>query len=269
MSPSALAAAALAVFRRDLTIFLSYRTRALSVSLAGIVGITIFYYVSRLVRTSVIGSPDDYYGYVTVGLVVLGIVAAALGGPSATLRQEMLTGTFERLVVSPLGALLAVVAMAAFPVALATFSGLVTYGFAVVVFGLPVAWATIGLAVPVGALGVLAFLPFGLALAAATVVTKQAQAAAGLVVTVIALVAGVYFPPSLLPGWIEWLSKVQPLTPLLELMREVVVGGGPDGGGPTDALRLLAFAAVALPLSALLLRRAILAGRRRGTIVEY
>ena len=56
-------------------------------------------------------------------------------------------------------------------------------------------------------------------MAAAVVVFKQTNAGATFIVTGVTLLAGVYFPVALLPGWIEWASDVQPFTPALDLLR--------------------------------------------------
>jgi ABC-type uncharacterized transport system permease subunit len=84
----------------------------------------------------------------------------------------------------------------------------------------------------------------------------------------VALVAGVFFPVALLPDWIEWTSEVQPLTPALDLLRHLVVGTPIDSvWEPT--VRLVAFTAVLLPPSILVLRTCLRHAQRQGTVLEY
>jgi ABC-type multidrug transport system permease subunit len=68
------------------------------------------------------------------------------------------------------------------------------------------------LIVPVGLLGAFSFAPFGVLFLAAVLLAKQAISGATFVVAVISLIAGMYFPVSLLPAWIRWSSDVQPFT---------------------------------------------------------
>ncbi|MGI8727014.1 MAG: ABC transporter permease [Solirubrobacterales bacterium] len=110
--------------------------------------------------------------------------------------------------------------------------------------------------------------PLGLVVVAVGLLIKQAAGVVGFLVTGIALVAGLYFPVALLPGWIEWISAVQPVTPAVELMRELIIGRS-DGSILGHIARLTAFAAVMLPPAVWILTRALLASRRRGTTVEY
>jgi ABC-type uncharacterized transport system permease subunit len=133
---------------------------------------------------------------------------------------------------------------------------------------MPVEWTTLPLALPAAVLGYVAFLPFAILLTAAVFVFKRVGAGVGLLVTCLSLVAGVLFPVALLPGWIEWLSEVQPLTPALELTRHLVVGSPVDSVWE-PVLRLLAFIAVLLPISIALLQACLRYAQRHGTVLEY
>ena len=74
-------------------------------------------------------------------------------------------------------------------------------------------------------------------LAAIVLLVKQTNAGAGLVVTGISLVAGLYFPVSLLPDWIQWASNVQPFTPAVDLLRYLLIGTPLEGSAMADLLK--------------------------------
>jgi ABC-2 type transport system permease protein len=183
-------------------------------------------------------------------------------------RQELVAGTFERVLVSPFGAVASTASMLWFPFFLSMFSGLVMLVFAGLVFGLPVHWSTAWQAIPIALLGTLAFSSFGLLFAAATVAFKQATGTAW-VIAGISLVAGIYFPVALLPDWIRWVSDVQPFTPAVDLLRHALVDYPLDDPAWLDLARVAGFALVLVPLSLWLLGVAIRFGQRRGTIAEY
>ena len=265
----ALVTAAGAIFKRDLLMFTSYRTRLFSTLFSMAVSLVLFYYVSRLVRSEAIGTPDDYYAFVVVGLIIFGVLTSTMSTPVATLRAELQAGTFERMVLSPFGPVRAIASLLLFPLALSLAIGVLSLVFAGVVFGLDLRWSTAPLALPVAALGALSFAPFGLAMAAAVVVFKQTNAGATLVITAMTLLAGVYFPVSLLPDWIQWASDVQPFTPAVDLLRNLLVGTPLSHPAAAEVAKLAGFAVLTLPLSVLLLRAALRHARRRGTIIEY
>jgi ABC-2 type transport system permease protein len=265
----ALLHAGAAVVRRDLRLAMSYRGRFFTQLLGTFFSLTLFYYISRLVRVASFGSPDQYYSFAVVGLIILQVLNSTLISPPVSLRSELLAGTFERVVISPFGPRGTIAAMLVYPFLYALVTGLVMLVFAGIVFGVHLAWATLPLAVPVAVLAMLAFAPFGLMLLAAVLVAKQATAGTTWIVAGISLISGLYFPVSLLPGWIEWLSNVQPFTPAVELLRHLLVGTSLPHPAWLDLVKLAGFAAVLLPIAMWVVGQAVRVSRRRGTIIEY
>jgi ABC-2 type transport system permease protein len=224
--------------------------------------------VSRLVSSKHVGSPDEYYAFVVVGLIIFGVLTSTLSTPVATLRAELQAGTFERMVLSPFGAVRSIASLLLFPLALALVVGVASLIYAALVFGLDLRWSTVPLAILAAGLGALAFAPFGLLMTALVVLFKQTNAGATLVITGVTLLAGVYFPVTLLPDWIEWASEVQPFTPAVDLLRNLLVGTDLRDPAAILLLKLFGFTALTLPLSLVCLRAAVARSRRQGTIIE-
>lgn len=259
--------AAAAFARRDLQVLLSYRTRAITSNLEGLFGLFLFYYIARLVHGGRFGTPQQYFAFVVVGMVVFTIVQSALAIPAA-FRQELIAGTFERLVLSPFGATAAVLALMVFPIVYALIRGALVLVFATTLFGLHLDWHTAIDALPLGVLGALAFAPLALVFTAAILIFKQAPGQ-GAVLGIIAFVSGLYFPVSLLPGWISWISEVQPFTPSVELMRHVLVDYPLGGDAAGMLLKMVGFAVIGIPVGTWLVAAAGRFARHRGTITEY
>ncbi len=258
-----------AVVRRDLQIAMSYRVPFLSGLISVFFSLTLFYYVSRLVTVSAFKSPDDYYAFAVIGLIILQILYSTLQTPPQTLRTELVAGTFERMAISPFGPVGSAMAIIVFPFVYALVTGMVMIAFSGVVFGVEIEWATLPLAIPLSILAGLSFAPFGLALLGVVLVAKQAMAGTTWIVAGITLVSGIYFPTELLPGWIEWVSEVQPFTPGVDLLRNVIVGTPLRNSAWWDLARLVGFAAVLMPLSGLVVHKAVQMSRRSGTLIEY
>lgn len=259
--------AAAALFWRDVLVFKSYRWRLLTENLGIVFSLALFYYLSRLVHVPAFDSPDAYFAFVVVGLLILQVMQSTLRLPGQ-IRQELVAGTFERIVVSPFGAVGGIVAFLLFPIVYALVLATLTLLIAALVFGLPVAWGTAALAWPVALLGCLCFAPLALGFGAATVRFKQAPGTA-YVLAVISLVAGLYFPVALLPDWIEWASSAQPFTPAVDLLRHLLAGLPLQGSLWIELSKLTGFALLSIPVGVLLVNRAVDSGRRRGTITEY
>jgi ABC-2 type transport system permease protein len=261
--------AGVAVLRRDLQIRISYRIGFFTQWLGAFFSLTLFYYISRLVRVRPFSSADAYYAFAVVGLIILQVLNSTLHSPPGLLRQEMVAGTFERIVLSPFGPVSALASMLLFPFLNALINGLVMLGFASLVFGVSVQWSTASLVIPLAVIGGLAFAPFGLLLMAVVLLVKQAVSGTTWIVAGISLIAGLYFPVTLLPVWIRWAAEVQPFTSSVELLRYVLVGTPLRDPAWLDLARIGAFAVVLVPLAGLVLRLAVQISRKRGTIIEY
>jgi len=260
--------AAGSIFRRDARIYFSSKLRIVSVIGSTLFALTVFWFVSRLFSAGRFRDPDEYFAFVVIGLVILAVLTSTLTTPPTALRQELVGGTFERLVLSAAGPVVAVLGMLLFPFVQAIATGLLTLILAMVFFGLPLE-STAPLALPVAILGTLAFMPFGVLLTSVSVAFKQAPHAAGFVIAGLTLISGLYFPVDLLPDSIEWTSAVQPFTPSVDLLRHLLIGLPLRNPVWVDLLRLVGFAPILLPISIAVLALAIRQGQARGTILEY
>jgi ABC-2 type transport system permease protein len=260
-------AAAGAIFRRDLRLFTAARAGIAAQAASLVVTLALFHFLSRLLRVSRFDSADEYFAYVVVGLVILAVIYSMVG-LTETLRAELLSGSFERMVLSAFGPVLGTMSMCLFPMVRSILIAAWAIAVAVAFFGLDLDWPAALLALPAGALAAIAFSGIALAVASLVVAFKQAPGMS-LVVAGIALVSGLYFPTDLLPSWLRWLSEVQPFTPAVELMRHLLVGLPVPDPAWVYVLKLGAFAVVLVPAAAWMMSRAVEYGYRRGTILEY
>jgi ABC-2 type transport system permease protein len=267
-SSRATLSAFLAVLKRDMQVFVSYRIRLASQLLTALFSLTLFYYVSRLVHVSGFPSPDSYFAYVVVGIALVSVLYSCFS-VSELVRQELIAGTFERLMLSPFGAIRSMIAMSLFPLLYSFVLAALTLGLGWILFGLQLHWSTVPLSVPAMGLALLAFLPFGLIFAALTISTKQGSVGTSWVIALISIVGGLYFPVSLLPEWAQTAAELQPFTPATEVLRHLLVDSPQETSLATALAKLVAFAAVLLPASLFAVHKAIRFGQRRGTIIEY
>jgi ABC-2 type transport system permease protein len=257
----------LATARRDALIFFSYRLRIFSQALTVLFVLTLFHYISRLVRPDAVGRHGQYYAFVVVGIVSMSVLTSAVS-LSVIVRMELMAGTFERVLISPLGPVGGVLSVAVFPLiySLVLAAGMLVVG--AVLFGVPVHLTGIPLALVVAGLGATALAGIGIAFAAALLAFKSALGVTW-VIAGLSLIGGAYFPVSLFPGWLRWLSDVQPFTPTLDALRHLLIGT--RGLEPVwlEVAKIGAFALVLVPGSCVLLWLAVNFARRRGTLMEF
>jgi ABC-2 type transport system permease protein len=258
-----------AIARRDALLYLTYRAQLITQFLSPLFTLTVFYYISHLLHPGAFEhSPGGYFGFVIIGLVIIQVLTISLGVMPAAVRQELVSGTIERFLVSAHGPVNGILGTMIFPLINACFSGVIMLILATLVFGLPLA-TTAFLALPVAILGVMAFMPFALGIVSLVMAFKQAASLTQFLVAGVAIVGGLYFPVSLLPGWIRWMSEVQPFTPATDLLRHLLVGTPLTHPALVELFKLVAFAAVLFPIGLLLLRASVRYGQRTGTVAEY
>src|SRR3954454_15598332 len=130
----------LAMVRRDAAIFLSYRTRLLTIGFSSVFSLVLFHFISQLVRAPSLGGPDEYFAFVVVGLVIMQMLTSVIVLTGATLRQALAAGTFDRLATSPAGAAGSMLSLIAFPHVVAVVEVAYTVFTAFVFFGPAVQW---------------------------------------------------------------------------------------------------------------------------------
>ena len=192
----------------------------------------------------------DQFGPLLVGLFPL--IVMFLVTSVATLRERQ-TGTFERLMTTPItrGAVVGGYALG-FGV-VAVVQALVVAGFAVWVCGMDVAgalWVVLLVAVLDAVLGT------ALGLAASSLARTEFQAVQMMPVILFPqlILGGLIMPRDQMPAVLEAISRALPLTYGMEALQEVAAGGGfADVRGAVGAVVL--FIVGALALGTLTLRR--------------
>jgi ABC-2 type transport system permease protein/oleandomycin transport system permease protein len=103
--------------------------------------------------------------------------------------------------------------------------------------------AALGLCLVYAAVFSVVFMVLGL-------VAPNAQAAQGmsLIVFVFAFLSSTYVPPSTMPGWLQPFSRYQPITPMVNAVRSLIVGSSSDVGLALawSALLLVVFTPIAV-----------------------
>jgi ABC-2 type transport system permease protein len=262
-----------AFIRRDFLVAWSYRMSFFTdlINLAG--QIVVFYFVGRLVDSSRLptygGSSVTYLEFAAVGIAVGVFIQFGLDRVSAAMRGEQLMGTLESVLMTPTAPATIQIGSVAFdlvyiPLRTAVFLGAITLAF-----GLD--FSAHGI-VP-ALLLLLAFIPFvwglGVLTAALLLTFRRGTGFIGLGTVILGLLSGVYFPLSLLPGWLSGIAEDNPVARAIEGMRDALLGGaGFSDVAPTLGL-LLPFSALSLALGIGAFRLAVRRERHRGTLGLY
>ncbi|HEX5438680.1 MAG TPA: ABC transporter permease [Gemmatimonadaceae bacterium] len=210
----------------------------------------------------------QYLGFVLVGMVAFMFLSVAVSALPKVVRAGINSGTLEAYLVTP--------------TRLSTIlGGLISYEFvwslgrcalllgAGAVLGAHVSWRHTLDALAILALIVLAYLPFGILGAALVLWFRTTGPLPKGVITLSALLGGVYYPTHVIPSWLHGVSVAIPLTYGLRALRRVLLQGASLASVAGDAAIVAGFAAVLLVISTYTFRCALRHARRTGSLSQY
>ena len=261
--------AVLALTRRDIQIYLSYRFMMTLDLWIGVLDLIVYYFISETfdgATSASLGDAPSYFAFALVGIAVTVVIQATSLGIGTKIREEQLTGTLEALVAQPVTATEMATGLCGLPFAISMVRVAVYIILGALAFGLDLShtdWA--GFVVMLVAISV-AMSTIGIATAAVVLVIQRGQTIAGLAILGMSLISGAFFPVSVLPAWLEAIGEVMPTRFAFDGFRSALFVGS---GWEDDALMLFAFSAVSVPLAIWLFGRGMLLARRWGRLAQY
>jgi len=262
-----------AFMRRDLLVLLSYRAAfAGDLFYIGVQAV-MFGFVAELIDESKLpsygGVQASYFDFVMIGVIITTVCTVLLQRVAMAVRQEQMIGTLEALLVTPTSATTVQVGSVAFdlvfvPIRMAVllFAVAVTLGLGYELSGvLPSLVLLAGLVPFVWGLGLMS--------AAAIVTFRRGTGPLGVIMSVLGLASGAFFPLALLPGWIQTLAEANPVAIAMEGTREALIGGAGWGAIGSDLIVLVVLSGAALFAGVMAFRVALAREHRRGTLGLY
>lgn len=227
-----------------------------------------FRFISELVRPGFTGTSANYFGFVVVGIALASVMQSSATAASGAARQDQLQGTLEILVTQPVSKAALGLGWCAYPTLQALVTGVLTLLLSVPLgFRLPD--PDFSTAAVVLLFSALVFTSMGLLGAAVVLALQQGGQVINLVLAAMGFLGGALFPVEVLPGWLQTISRLSPLTYALQALRGAVLDGRDVIALRGDLLVLLAFATVLLPLSVLALTQSFNYAQARGTLGRY
>lgn len=232
-----------------------------------------FFFLARLVEGAALPQLTPYGGqyfpFVMLGLALVSFQGVALTAISHNVLVGMYTGTLEAMLVTPTSLSTIVFASMLYQFCSALVEILIYLAFSIWLFSLALGQANLPATALLLLLTLLAHLPLGILAAAFTLVFKQGDPVTSILGSISGLLGGVYFPLTILPGWVQLISRCLPFTYALEGLRQAVLNGRSIPQLAHPILILTAFAVVLLPLSLAVFAWAVRQAKRLGTLSQF
>jgi len=262
----------LALMRAAWLSAISYRLATISSFVGLLASVVPIYFISNAVQQvaseSIRLEGGNYFGFIITGIAATYVIASAVSAIPGALAGSIGSGTFESLLVTRTPLPLLLVGMAGYPLLQSVLRAVLLLGGAAVI-GVDFAWRTLPAIAVILLLLIAAYGAIGLFAAALVLVFRTSGPLITAVIAGSGLLGGVYYSTAVIPGWLQSLSGIVPLTYALRAARRLLLGRAAlvDVGGDIATLALIACTGLALGSAAfgIALRRARIA----GTLSQY
>ena len=264
----------LAFLKKDFLMEVSYRFSFVLQFASIFFSVVMFYFVGKLlgeapsVQSSIGEYGGNYFSFVLIGIAFSNFLSVGLGSFSDNIRSEQVIGTLEAMLVTPTRLFNIVLSSSQWNFAFTSLRVGVYLIFGVF-FGVSFSGAAILPALLALALTVIAFSSLGIISASFIMVFKRGDPIAFALSTSSTLLGGVYYPITVLPGWLQTLSYFFPITYSLRAIRLSLLQGAGFSVVGGDLIALAVFSLITLPISLVCFRFAVSRAKRDGSLAYY
>ncbi|GAC1635749.1 MAG: ABC transporter permease [Candidatus Acidiferrum sp.] len=259
-------------FRRDLLIARSYRSPFFVEIVQALFGTAMFYYIARFVDSpelrQTLPQSGGYFSFSLVGFVFLDYLNSALDTFDRSLEEARDSGTLEHMLVTQTSLPAILTGSALYPFAATTLRIVVYIAWGALFFGFSLHAANWPAVVLVLLVSLLAFSGLGILSASYLLLFKRGNPAKWAFLGISGIAGGMLFPVSILPDWLQFFARLNPITYALDAMRAALLGSVPLREILRPLSELLVFAAILLPLGILAFSAALRRTKSTGTLAH-
>jgi len=262
-----------AFFRRDFLNEASYRLSFVLQILGIFPVVLMFFFLSRLVGTAISGplAPygGSYFPFVLIGIALQNYLTFSLSRFSGSLRESQLSGTLEAVLTTPVSLPLFLSGSTLYSFAFNSLRIFIYLIAGALLFHVHFNWVRLPAVLGILCLTMAAFSSLGIFASAFVIVFKRGDPVNWAFSVISWLLGGVYYPVSILPGWLQNIADLIPMTHALEALRVVLLTDGSLSSVFPQLTALALWAVIGLPLSLTCFRYALNRARVQGSLGHY
>lgn len=263
----------IAFIKKDFLVEASYRLSFFLNILSVFLSVLVYFFIDKLFGSRVEGHLSqfgvDYFSYVLVSMALFSYIGVGLGSFSQRIRTEQVQGTFESLLLCPASLSTIISSLIIANLCIATVD-LVVYAL-MGIFLFHIDFSQIN---PLSTLVVLlctffALSGLGILSASYIVLFKRGNPGGWVINNIQGLISGVYFPVTVLPAWMQWLSRCLPTTYAVKALQLAVYQGATLHTLRQEIGMLILFGVLLIPCGFLLFSCSIRRAKRTGSLANY
>ena len=200
-----------------------------------------------------------------IGAVVWAYLGIIFEFITETVAWERWEGTIEYTFMAPLSRAMHLGGSGVFAVLYGLARAILLFVVVALFFGLSMPDANFAAAVVVLLIASVSFFGIGMMTAVLPLISPEKGAQLGFVAQgMLLVVSGVYYPVSVLPEWMQWISKISPATYALRGIRDSILNGAGLAWG--NVWPLLVIGVVSIPLGLWVFRRGEIHAKKHGKL---
>jgi ABC-2 type transport system permease protein len=202
-----------------------------------------------------------------VGAVIwayLGIIFEIL---TETVAWERWEGTIEYTFMAPLSRPVHLIGMGLFAIGYGVVRAILLFAVVAAFFGLHLPDANYVAALVLLVIASISFIGIGMMTAVLPLISPEKGTQLGFVAQgLLLVVSGVYYPVSVLPQWMQWISVISPATYALRGCRAAIINGAGLSDLTTEIWALFLIGAVSVPLGLFIFRTGERYAKKHGKL---
>ncbi|MBU1044145.1 MAG: ABC transporter permease [Candidatus Omnitrophica bacterium] len=262
-----------ALLKKDFLMESSYKLAFIMNIFSVCASLLIYFFINKLFGNNMNKYLEEfgvnYFSYVLLSMAFFSYIGVGIGSFSSRIRFEQLQGTLESLLLTPTKTEIILLSMTIWNIIFATIDVLIYFLFGLFLF--KINFSNINLISTFAALilTIISFSSLGILSASFILIYKRGNPTAWLISTLEGVVGGVYFPISVLPGYLQIIAHCLPVTYAIRAIELAVYQGYSIFQLKNELLFLLIFSIVLCPLSLKAFKKAIYIACCRGSLTQY
>jgi len=262
-----------ALFKKDFLVEASYKFPFLLDIFGIFVTLLIYFFIDKLFGYRIAEHLEEfgvnYFSYVLLSMAFFGYIGIGITSFSSRIRNEQLQGTLESLFLAPTKLSIIILSMGMWNFILSTMNLFIYLILGIFVFKINFSGLNLLSTMVILILTIISFNSLGIISASFILVFKRNNPVYWTINTFEGILGGVYFPISVMPGFLQLLAKFLPITYAIRAIELAVYRGYSLGQLKNECLILSLFSLILTSLSFYFFRYALKECRRQGSLAQY
>jgi len=199
---------------------------------------------------------QNYFQFMAPGIIAMVVVMAVMIGLAASISREKELGTLDGILVAPIPRLCIILGKALSQTTRGLLQGSIVLLLSIFLFGVKI-YGSIPLVVLLLFLGVFSFIGLGILISAIAAEQETTMMIMMTLTFPMIFLSGVFFPIEQMPGFMQVISRILPLTYAVEALRKVIILGAGISSLGKELTILITFGAITLAIAVPVFKRII------------